>query len=485
MNNQGERWLAKSAPVFPTTLELTSRAVPTPLPLPYRTAQVNSGPHKLNSGLGIILTLVVALAPIPLGSNRPAFWMLWAIVVGLIAITYGLALIWLKAPVRWSPSQFRYEAVGLIIVLSYLFVQTLPIGQWLPSSLTIVPSLGENIKSLSLDAGSTRLSLVTFATYGLLFLLFAQVAANRQRARVLLLTLFLVVAAFAVYGLVSLTQFGDTLLGFEKQFYRGSATGTFINRNSFATFLAAGLAMGPPLLLDGFNRLRGGSPVSRWLKPAVVSVGLSFIAATLLATGSRMGAIAGAGGGIVSLVLCLIRSESSGRAKLWVSVIAVASLAAVVVLYGTGTIERLIFTRAAEEDRGELYRQVWQAIWQRPWTGFGGGSFGTVFPLFQHAPLPGVLDRAHSTYLALWFEMGFIVGSIPLLIIAALLLRAIRGLWDRSNVSLSVATIGVVTAFGIHSAFDFSAEVMADAFLLTAILSLGAGRTGAPRDGER
>ena len=373
----------------------------------------------------------------------------------------------------------------MVVVMGWLCLQMLPIGRWLPDALSAIPLVGGNATTISLDPGSTRLTLLNFATYALLFLLFAQVSADRRRARGMLLSLFLVISGFAVYGLVSLVQFGDTLLGFEKLYYLGSATGTFINRNSFATFLASGLAMGVPLLLDSFGRSQGGRPARSWIRQVLVLMGLLFIAATLLATNSRMGAIAGFAGAIVGFALSIRRVESS-RARLWFGLAAVAAIGLVAFVYGAGTLQRLIFT---DEDagRGELYRQVWGTILQRPWTGYGGGSFATVFPLFQHPPLAGdtIWDKAHSTYLALWFEMGLVVGTLPLMVVFALFLRSTRGLWDASSRMNSAATIGVTVVFAIHSLVDFSAEIMANAFLFTAVLALGAARTGKSRAGER
>lgn len=465
-------------PVFPARPDIASRGRELHRSAPVAPV-VNSAPHKLNSVFGVLLVAVVAIAPLPLASNRPAFWTLWAIAIGAFAAIYGIALLWLRAPARRSMMTYWPEAILFIAVLAWLSFQMLPIGQWLPAALTHVPVLDIAANSISLDPGSTRLTLLNFATYGLLFLLFAQVAANRRRARSMLLALFFVIAAFAVYGLVSLVQLGDTLLGFEKLYYNGNATGTFINRNSFATFLAAGLAIGVPLLVESVGQLRGIGQVGRWLRLALVLLGLLFIAATLFATSSRMGAIAGFVGALIGLGLSLQRVEGQGR--LWLGLGAVVAVIAVAALYGVGTLERLMLSDD-ETGRVELYRQVWGAIWQRPWAGYGGGSFATVFPMFQHAPLPGdtLWDKAHSTYLALWFELGLVAGTFPMLVVAGLLFRAVRGLWDASSRVISAAAIAVTVVFALHSLVDFSAEIMADAFLFTAILALGAagGRTG-------
>jgi len=471
---------------FPSAVDLRSTTRLKVRPETLIPAAVNRGPHRLNSILGWVLIAVLAIAPIPLASNRPAFWTIWAAIIGLLAILYGASLIIMRAPARLPISRYWPEATCFGLLLLWLVVQILPIGRWLPESLTLAPAIGLPTRTFSLDPGSTTMTLLNFATYGLLFLLVAQAAANRRRARFLLFSLFLVVVAFAVYGLVSLVQLGDTLLGFEKLYYKGNATGTFVNRNSFATFLAAGLAMGVPLLLDNNQgKRRSLGHLRTWVQPMVVVVGILFIGATLLATQSRMGAAAGLAGTVVTLVLSFVGQKSSAR--WWVLGLMIVAGFAVVSFYGVGTLQRYMLSDVAE-GRDELYRQIWPAIMERPWTGYGGGSFPTVFAAFQHAPLGSgdtVWDKAHSTYLSLWFEMGLVAGSLPLLVILGLMLRAAFSLRDASSRTVSIAAIGVTIVFALHSVVDFSAEIMANAFLFTALLALGASGVGRSEAGKR
>jgi O-antigen ligase len=96
--------------------------------------------------------------------------------------------------------------------------------------------------------------------------------------------------------------------------------------------------------------------------------------------------------------------------------------------------------------------------------------------MFQAPPLSPefVWNNSHSTYLALWFELGLVAGSIPLVIIALLGLRAVRAARDPSSTATSSAAIGTIVVFALHSLLDFSAEIEANAFLFTVILALGA-----------
>lgn len=439
---------------------------------------VNRVQHRLNGMLAVALVTIVALAPLPLGSIRPAFWMTWTLAFGALGLVYGAGVIWASGRVRITLGSFWPEAALMLALLAFQLFQLLPLGGLLP--------LGPG-ETASFDPGSTRLTLLVTAGFVLFFFLFAQVSSNRRRARRILLALFLIVVAYAILGLVSLTQWNDTLLGFEKQYYQGVATGSFVNRNSYATFLASGLAIGAPMLVSVVVGDRGGSLTRRLLMPMLVLVGMAFIAAALFATDSRMGTFAGLTGAVFGLVCGALVFRGSVLGKLLV-VIAVAALAVTVALvFGVGLVERLVFQRG-DPDREALWKLAWSAILDRPWLGYGAGSFEATFPVFQRPPLNGgnIWSHAHSTYLALWYEQGLIFGSLPLLAIGLLLGRCIVALRDPSSTMVSLATLGVGFVFAVHSLVDFSAEIYADALLLVAMLSLGAvgGRNGMRRDAD-
>ena len=81
------------------------------------------------------------------------------------------------------------------------------------------------------------------------------------------------------------------------------------------------------------------------------------------------------------------------------------------------------------------------------------------------------MEQAHSTYLALWAEFGFLFGSLPLLIVLA---AAIRLLASRLS-GLCLAAIGVIVVAAVHSIVDFSLEIEAVAFIFVAVVFLAIG----------
>jgi O-antigen ligase len=452
-------------------------------------ARAGGQQHRLNGVLAFGLGLVIVVSPILLASNRPAFWTLWASVVGISGAVYAIRLYMLDVPARAPLSRMWFEATLFALLCLFIFIQMLPVAD-LFSRLGIdvarvVAYDGVSIptRTISLDTGASAMTLLNFVTYGVFTFLAAQVLVNRGRARFFVVLLFTVITAEAVYALVSLTQLGDTLLFFDKEAYRGVATGTFINRNSFATFLAAGICIGAALLLT-LNSTTRTLTVSQRISRIAAYVGATLIlAAALLATGSRMGMVVGFVGLIATAASWALLSGQRGRLKVVLYIVGAALLAFVALfgMFGDTVLTRLIFD-GGEEGRLELYQQVWGVILQRPWTGYGAGSFASVYPAYQLLFNQGdyLYDRAHSTYLSLWFEHGLVAGSLPLIIILVACLRAIRSMREPEDGLGALVTLGVTAVFAVHSLVDFSAEMQANAFVvcLAIALAIAAGRRG-------
>jgi O-antigen ligase len=309
-----------------------------------------------------------------------------------------------------------------------------------------------------------------------------QVSVNPDRRVRLVRIVLFVISAYALYGLLALTQFGDTILIFDKWAYLGSATGPFVNRNSFATYLAIGVVIAVSLLISEADRADGRRRHSSfWQMPssdlALFSLCLALLLATLLATQSRMGIFA-AGCGVLTVLILAMRHAAARR---WISALAALLVilgALLVWAYGSGFMGRLSEALQAADSRAELYSQVADMLAARPWLGYGGDSFEVAFPLFHQAPfgIELVWDKSHSTYLAFWTEYGIIVGSVPLLtilLIARRIFCALRN--DRERRPEATIALGALVVVAVHSTIDFSLEVEANALLFVLLLGLGAG----------
>jgi len=450
--------------------------------------------NRTQTVLMVSLLTILALAPLPLGSNRPVFWALGALLMGIVGVVYFGALALrgqrMRVTATWLPAALT--AAGLY--LGWIAVQALPLGLLFGSFETVLPTgYVVETNTLSLTPGDTTLAGLRVAGYGMLFFLMLQLAGNRDRAKHIAQILFFIVAGWGLYGLLALVQFGDSILVFEKWAYLGSATGPFVNRNSFATFLAMGLVTGLGLAADRATRQGGktsNSITTRLTDSSNMHVYLliviSFVVlATLFQTNSRMGVFAGLIGTGLTLTLILARRLGLGRGTLLlVPVVLVAVGGVAAWLYGGVLLDRLGGVEQDANVRLAAYRQILGMISQRPMTGWGADSFEVVYRAFRAPPVSLEFSwaRAHSTYLAHWAETGVLFGSIPLLLVGAAFVACLFAALRRdSDIVLPAIGAGVIATGAIHSLVDFSLEMQANVWLFLALiaLALGGHRTGA------
>jgi O-antigen ligase len=460
---------------------------------------VHSASHRqsiVNGALGWALIVFVALVPVPFGSARPIFWTINAGVVGLMGIACTLALGRLDEPFRYGLGRMPMATVLFVLLALWLVVQTLPIGQ------LGIPAIGQllafdtaagatmSAPAISLAPGATWLMLLRWMTFGVFFLLVLQAAGSERRAWLMLQSAAVIIAFYAVLSIATLTQLGDTILGLEKWAYQGSATATFVNRNSFATFLAFGAVVCCALLAGTLVRTlpadREQRARSRFdLSMLLYAGALVAIAAALLATQSRMGTFSAAAGCLVVAAAALLRLPRPWLKVLLLLPVLVALACLGFLAYGQNLIDRLGTTAVNADVRLALYTQVLQMIAARPWTGFGGGSFELAFPLFHQLPVsPDLLwEKAHNSYLTLWAELGLVAGSIPILLGILALSRCLGGLGAaRRSWAARTAGAGCLIAAGLHSLVDFSLEIEADALMLLFIVGIASAAALRTRD---
>ena len=456
---------------------------------------------RLNNQLVWPVAGIVFLAPFAFGSTKPAFWLLWAMLIFLCGAALFGRMALAKARFRVGP---RHLAVlfGLFTALGlYMIVQILPIGGLAPPIPTIAdPRAAIGSATISLTPGDTLLALLRWGTYGLLFFLVVQITSNPERARSFIQLIYWAIVLHAVISLLFLLQFGDTILGIAKWKYFGSAMGGFINRNSFATFLAFGSVLGINLMIERMTEKPQGkgdtSVFGTYLGRngvAILGLGWLILVITLVATNSRMGLFAGLCGMIASLLLALAKRTGEGsRRGIWLLLLAIPVLTGLGLLgFGTIFLERLGSIGEASDVRLALYGQVMGMIRDRLLLGFGGNSFEYAYPLFHQAPVSVdlVWDKAHSTYLALWAEYGLVFGSLPLVIVGLILFDlALAYMKAPGREMLVRCGLGTILVAAVHSLVDFSLEIQAVTFVFVAILATAWARQfdlRRPGEGER
>jgi O-antigen ligase len=388
-----------------------------------------------------------------------------------------------NARFRIAPRNLPVLFCLFVLLGAFMLFQALPLGVSSTAASIADPGVLITLDTISLTPHDTILALVRWATYGLLLFLVLQITSNPQRAHAFINLLYWAIVTHAVVGLLFLLQFGDTILGIPKWKYFGSALGGFINRNSFATFLSFGSVLGVNLMIERMTERLSGKGDTSLLgtylgKGGVVIIGLGWLilVITLIATNSRMGLFAGCCGMIASVVLALAKkSANTNRTGIWLLLLVIPAFVGLGMLgYGTLFLERLGRVGDASDVRMQLYQQVLQMIEARPLLGFGGDSFEYAYPLFHQAPVSVdlVWDKAHSTYLSLWAEYGLFFGSLPMLIVAIIVLQLGAAYVKAPGQDMLIRSgLCVILVGALHSLVDFSLEIEAVTFAFVAIVA--------------
>ncbi len=419
-----------------------------------------------------LLIVLIAIAPIPFGSNRPIFWAISGFLLASMMLIYLLQLHINGAKLQYRIVKIKWLVFLFCVFLLYIVVQIIPFNIWVIKSQNFAyDALIITSKTISLAPSVSFLSLIQFASYGLLFFFILQLAHNPERAQRMLISLFVIIVLYAAYSLLALTQFGDTILFMPKWAYEGYATATFVNRNSFATFLSFGLIIGCAFSVFSFSQK--GNMISSLL----YILGIAIIIATLFATQSRMGFASGLVGALLTIFLVVIKAKKPSLIIWPLLLFSTIAIILLTYLYGQGLLDRLGSTEISSlDDRMLLYQQIISMISSRPLLGFGAGRFELTFPLFHKLPLsPDVVwDLAHNSYLALWAELGIVFGSIPIILLILIAIRAIKIYRNAQYHWLYAAiSLGVFITAAMHSLVDFSLEIQAVAYLFVAILAIG------------
>lgn len=445
--------------------------------------------RRINDRFAGALVAVVILAAVPIASARPVFWMIWAMVLGVMLAGYMVTM------ARVDPDRpvnsLRLKAVLLPALAMPLFglVQYLVGG---PLALDGLPG-GLSTPVGTLAPNATLMAVVRISGFFALFVLAHEVSTRARRVDAMAWGLFAGIALHAVWALIALLFLNDIAFWGEKAAYSGVATGTFVNRNSFANFLAMGLCLGVAMILSRANaphiRMPGGRSMfsERNLETFALWIVAGIIAITLMLTQSRMGVVSGfVGVLVVYFVMVLKREHSKIAAAMRVAVIGLVAIIGGFGLFGRGLLERGLFTATDSVNRSELYRQVIGMIADRPLAGTGLDTFQPAYELVHQPPVSAgfVWHLAHNTYLALWSELGVVIGTLPMIAVAMAawnLVSIIRR--RRTDHAVAAAALGVIVLQALHSTVDFSLEIQANLMLFVMIVAMGLGqfrRRGGP-----
>lgn len=404
------------------------------------------------------MAVVLGLAPVPLGSNRPLAWTALAVILGLLLLVRGAG----PLPPVVRPV-VRAVSAGWLAVVAWALVQAVP---WTPAAWHH-PLWAEagGVGAIAVDPALAVEGAMRLLSYGAAFLLAAGAAREAEGARRLVAALAVASGLIAAYGLVvHLGGFG-TILAWDKWTYADSLTATYVNRNAAATLFGFGLLCALALLL----RRRA----SRWPWGVVAVAGPA-----LLLTQSRAGLAAAVLGGVVLAgAMAAIRRPSARR--LGRGIMVAGGLAVVLaVAAGQGVAARLAATDLGDTDRAPVHAAVAAAIAERPWTGHGLGGFNRAFAAHRPADLDQHWDKAHSSPLENAFELGLPATVLFHAVLAGLAATCVAGLVRRRRHRVYPALgLAALILAGAHALVDFTLQMPANAMWLAALAGIGVAQS--------
>ena len=183
-----------------------------------QTRERGGPPNRASSAALIILVLLVAVSPWPIGGVSPLA--VWLISVGMLATAIAVV-----AQAHYGPSSrpdWPLWPVGGLLLLATLQLVLLPPGLhsrlapgsaafWHPAEPATASALGSGFRPVSIDPEATRRWLGFTAGVVAVALLAVPALRNRRRALGAALVVVASGLAVAVYGVVARTLFGPLL----------------------------------------------------------------------------------------------------------------------------------------------------------------------------------------------------------------------------------------------------------------------------------
>lgn len=415
--------------------------------------------------------------------------------------------IWIVFLVLWGATQVHYGAVaplavavtallvvGLVsaaflllpgglplsrVSVAFIFaggavyaIQLLPIAFLFPCTAALRVTHGVGIGPGTADTFLTLRSFVQFSLYVLVSILVLKLRRDGLSSSAILEGIVVVLLLQAGYGLVQQLVGINAIPFFGPRIDLTAASGTFVNRNTFAGVLAMGAALAAALAYARFVTRRSFDAGIGWAFAA------SFLLVGLVASKSRGGAV----GTIIGLLTLPLLHR--GRGSL-IAALVIFAIGAVGVMLADPSIllDRFSADEIREASRWEIWGSSVAAGLHQPVLGFGVGTFPQAYHPYQPIDLVGEVHHAHNEYVNAFFEGGGVWLAIVTAGLALWFVRTLHAEWRLFGEEriLPAAVIAAVCAEAVHSLVDFDLRVTSAGMLFAVLIGLG-GAIQRPKD---
>jgi hypothetical protein len=463
--------------------------------------------------LFLFLALIVAV-PIPMGGNRDWAWSPPVMIVSVIAMLCALGLgtasdsFGLKDAER-RPMALLIGSFAVMVLFAVLqMIPLLPNPASAPAYALVRTILSDTRATIpSLAADLTFYALLRCLGCALFFLVGRSLCRDEAGARLLLYALLVSAIIVVAYGFYMQQAWHSCFVGnfikkpppYVPNLDRCLMSGTFVGSNNFACFLGMGLVAAVALLFgnrpvaaDGDEE--GGeddgeeytSPLAAWLTGTHLALVATILVCLggILMSGSRAGFVATVAG-VLAVIVLMMRGRPRRRGTVRRMIIIGTVIALVVGLIAGGALLRKYasFRDIQSYDRFQIWSVSLDLLRRAPLVGWGMGAYGDAYTFNQPAGDLIYNDRAHSTPYEALDEQGIPVGLVTWLVLLVPWWVCLRGAAVNDRLRyLVVGAFGVTAVATFHSLVDFSLQIPAISFIVSAMLGMGWARALARSD---
>ncbi|MFO1158377.1 MAG: O-antigen ligase family protein [Reyranellaceae bacterium] len=459
--------------------------------------------------MAVLFFGVIVFASIPMGANRDWAWAPIVIAIALLGLVMACGLGTRSgfdvAPAERKPLFVLIGLFGLFVLIALIQMST-----WMPSAGawfydTAGRLLGKahaTVPTLAVDA--ERNSLLKGLGCGAIFLMARALCRRNSRARLFLLMFVGSAVLVMVYGVIMEITTHSCYVGAYIKKEGGYVplsdscvmSGTFVNSNSFAAYLGMGLVAAialifahrprPQRVLHGYEEVEGVIASVTGFRLALLAVCLFLLSGTLIAA-SRAGFAATLVGVGVAVAL-LMRRRWRARPELRRIFFVALVLVLVVGVFASGALISKSMKTHDGGDRLDIWLASLHAVRESPWLGWGLGSFADIYTVLQPPALTLINDLAHSTPLEFAVELGIPGALVAFALVLLPWFVCLGGALRAQGPSryLSVAAFAIPVVPILHSLVDFSLQMPAIEFVVSATLAMGWSRAFAAQgEGRR
>jgi O-antigen ligase len=448
--------------------------------------------------VAVLFFATLSLAALPMGANRDWAWAPLAVCFGVLAVLVAAGVGTRKGFEVSEAERKPLLALAACFVLFVLFglfqmstMAPLSGSAWLyEAAARLLGSAHAPVPALAIDAA--RNTLLKCLTCGAIFLTARALCRDRDRARLLLLMFVAGAILVMAYGVLMQVMTHSCYLGsYLKKVGAYEPTdrcvmsGTFVSSNSFGSYCGMGMVAAMALIFAG-RRRKGDQPYGydedeEGIIASLTGFRVTMLAVCLLLLGGLLFSASRAGlaatlAGAAALTVLMLRGRWRSRPDLVRIFVAISAVVGIIVLVIAGN---TIVDKAIRASDGGDRMQIWlaslEAVRMSPWLGWGLGSYADIYAIVQPMRVPIANDLAHSTPLETMVEVGVPMALVGFAIVLIPWGVSLYGSVTRRRAHryLPAAAFAVAAVPILHSMVDFSLQMPAIGFVVSALLGMG------------